>query len=913
MNVGHWLGRTLLAVPLTLGRAADGVVIRDDSHADENRLAAYRSERPSRFLSIRCLAIMCVAAAPLIFCGHGRSAEGFLPQLTALDLAADQLHPGETLDARYEFVNLGTSPADGEHVVFVHLRPALDGDPDVGPATGADFRPLTPTFAWLPRAVVREDRHPIRIPGDFPPGRYHVLIGLYEPETGQRQNLANDNLAVAGQRYRVATVEVLADNVAARGKPIQARWRDTAGWPLADAESVRLPAGPVTQVDSGDLKVTLSSAQPRVLEYELAQGPKLLGDSSGYPLRARICRTADDRYRTVCLRDTAGFSLQQPDAARYSIRVCDQEQLAASFALVIRVQANVLEVRIESVKEESGYLLMDVWLPQLVSVRSPGGQLVVPTQSGRLVHLDRTAPGQHSIGLNWFEADLCGAVIGDGCAAALRTRDWDNELEARVSGAAPQLAGGFSVRLALRAEARGPAAKVRLAETPGVELAVVRGADGSGPTWIDAAKWLRRDVAGGPNPLYQDTYIYKIFCDAPGATDFTTFEDALGVIRRVHELAPWLKQVVYLVGWQYQGHDTGYPATDQINERLGGLAGLRRAAVEAAKYNAILSYHDNFDDAYRDSPRWDETLIARDSQGGLQRGGVWAGGQSYIIALDKYARQAGLERIRRTVGQMPVRDSYHIDVLSAVPMRRDYHPQTPESTRDSLAGKFALIREFNRLGIDVTSEGFTAPFVGVIGHSWHLWRNSDPVFAGEEPIPFIPLIYHGGPTTYGRGNPNANYPQESSLYGATYSTDWTKHVTPHEMAEPIYLVVAPWTYLRHRRMQDYQRRGSVCRVVYAADTFVEVNEATGQWRVVVDGTPVVEDGLVVVRRGDLVAVYAQTERRAKIELPPSLRGARLRITNACTGKELTTQVEMTQDSATMTVPARDPVLIRAVR
>jgi hypothetical protein len=58
--------------------------------------------------------------------------------------------------------------------------PAIVGDPDVGPATGADFRPLTPAFAWLPQTVVREDGHPLSIPEDFPVGRYHVLIGLYE-------------------------------------------------------------------------------------------------------------------------------------------------------------------------------------------------------------------------------------------------------------------------------------------------------------------------------------------------------------------------------------------------------------------------------------------------------------------------------------------------------------------------------------------------------------------------------------------------------------------------------------------------------------------------------------------------------------------------------------------------------------
>ena len=865
--------------------------------------------------TIRRLILWLVFVSPIAWCGQSSAAEGFLPQLAAFDLPSDQVCPGDVLNARYEFVNLGTAPADGEYMVFVHIRPALAGDPDVGPATGADFRPLTPAFAWLPQTVVREEGHPISIPKDFPVGRYHVLIGLYEQGTGQRHQLANDGLAVAGQRCRAATFEVVAKGTTPRGKPIAARWRATAGLPLADAELGRLPAGEVTQLAGGGLKVTLSAAQPRLIGYELPDGRKLPGDSSGYPLRARICRTAADQYRTICLRDAACCSLQhQNGEARYSIQVRDQGQLAARFDLGFQVQANVLHIHIKNVREEPGFLLMDVWLPQLASVRAPAGQLVVPTQSGRLVPLERSAPGQHVIGVNWFETDLCGALVGEACAAAIRTRDWDNELEARVSGEGGQLSGGFSVRLALRAEARGNAAKIRLAQTPGVELAVLGGSDGGGPaTWVDAAKWLRRDITGEPNPFYQETFIYKIFCDSPGASDFTTFEDAVTVIRRVHDLAPWLKQVVYLVGWQYRGHDTGYPATDQINARLGGLDGLRRAASEAAKYNALLSYHDNFDDAYRDSPRWDETVIARDSQGGLQRGGVWAGGQSYIIAFQKYAQQAGLERIRRTVGQMPVRDSYHIDVLSAVPLRRDYHPEKPESSSDSLAGKCALVREFNRLGIDVTSEGLTAPFVGVIGHAWHLWRNNDRVFAGEESIPFIPLIYHGGPTTYGRGNPSASYARESALYGATYSTDWTKHTTPHEMAEPLYLVVAPWTYLRQRKMQDYQRQGDVRRVTYATDTFVEVNEATGQWRVVVDGESVAEDGLVVVRKGDLVAVYAQTERRVKITLPGALRGRGLQITSAYTSQDLTAQTEVTQDAVTMHVPAREPILIRAAR
>ena len=120
---------------------------------------------------------------------------------------------------------------------------------------------------------------------------------------------------------------------------------------------------------------------------------------------------------------------------------------------MFRVHENVLRAGVESVREEPGYLLMDVFLPQFVSTRDTAGQLVVPSQSGRLVHLGRSAPGRHVMGMNWMEADLCGAVVGDGLAAAVRTRDWDNELEARVTGPEGQLAGGYAVRLALRAEA----------------------------------------------------------------------------------------------------------------------------------------------------------------------------------------------------------------------------------------------------------------------------------------------------------------------------------------------------------------------------------------------------------------------------------------------------------------------------
>jgi hypothetical protein len=884
-----------------------------------NRLLAELKRRRSTDVTVRDyvrqLVTMAVATTALLMAAHVVAAENFVPQLTAFELSSDQVHPGEMLLASYEFVNTGTTPASGECHVFVHVRPAAPGDPDVPPAAGDDFLPATPTFVWRPRGVVRQREQRIKIPKDFPPGRYRLLIGIFDPNNGQRYRLANDDLAASGHRYRLAEFAVLPKEKPLAGKPIAVRWRDTTGLPDAEEDAAWRPDEKAIQLDSGSLRVVLSAIRPVVLGYELRGGQGLSGDLSGYPLRARIDRVDGGKSIMVCLTDPASFSLRQHGAeARYSVHVRQQETVAARFDLVFRLQGNVLRVGVENVREEAGFLLMDVFLPQLAGTRGPAGQLVMPTQGGRLIPLGQSAPGRHTIGMNWFEMDLCGAVVGKGCAAAIRTRDWDNELEVRVAGASGKLYGGYAVRLALRADAEAKAAKIRLAQCPSVQVAILENA-GAGPvTWVDVAKWLRRDVKGSPNRLYQDTFLYKVFCDSPGAKDYTTFDEALGVIRKVHELAPWLKQVVYLVGWQYRGHDSGYPATDQINSRLGGIEGLRRLSAAAAKYNAILSYHDNFDDAYRDSPRWDASLIARDRYGELRKGGVWAGGQSYILAFKKYAEKAGVARVQRTVGQMPVRDSYHIDVLSAVPLRRDYNPLAPESTQDSLEGKCAIIREFNRLGVDVTSEGFTAPFVGIIGHAWHFWCSHEPQFVGEEPIPFIAMVYHGGPTTYGHGGqPTPMFRQESVLCGASYSTDWGKHTNSHAMAEALYLIVAPWTYLRDRQMQDYQRHGDHCRVSYGADSYVEVNRSNGQWRVVVDGAAIVENDLAVVPKGNLLAVYARTARQAKVKLPVEMAGQDLQITNACTGEDLTGRAEVAGGVVTLDLPAGEPLLIRATR
>lgn len=842
--------------------------------------------------------------------GGPDSAPTFLPQLTAFELSSNQVRPGEAISASYEFVNRGTAPTGGECTVFVHVRRATPNDVDLPPGAGADFRPTTPTFLWRPGALVRERDAVVRIPKDLPPGKYRLYLGIYDPNEGTRHSLTNRDLAVAGGRVRLADFEVLTPGTPLNGRPVKLRWHDTAGLPDAEAEAAKRPPDSAATIGNGSLRVSLSATRPIMLGYQLAGGASLAGNQTGYPLRVRFGQRQSDAVRELCLYNASCFSPKfEAERAIYATEVRVQNELVAKFDLAFSLEGSVLRIKAENVREEPGYWLYDILLPQLVSAQAPAGQLVLPTQGGRLVHLDRASPGRRIVRMDWHDMDLCGAVVGEGCVAAVRSRNWDNEWEARVAGSEGKCVGGYAARLALRAEARGPAARIDLCRSPSVEVALIQNPSGK-TTWIDAARWLRADVQGSPQPFYRDTFLYKIFCDSPGAKGYTTFEQALDSIRRVHTLAPWLKQVVYLVGWQYEGHDTGYPATDRLNPRLGDMATLRRVADEARKLGATLSFHDNFDDAYSSSPLWNESVIARNNSGQLCKGGVWAGGQSYILAFKKYAEAAGLERVRRTVAWLPARDSYHIDVLSAVPLRRDYNPQAPESTTNSLEGKLAILRQFNQLGIDVTSEGFTAPFVGRIGHSWHFWCDDATVLAGDESIPFMAMIYHGGPTTYGRGGKKPpTFSQRSALVGASYSTDWNHRTDAKAMADPIYLIVAPWTHLRDRKMIDFQRQGSVARVTYAANTFVEVDEASEAWRVVVDGRTLVENNLAIITKPDLVAAYCRDARQATIEIPAAWRGRPLRLTNAATGVELPGP-SAADITLSVGLPAGEPILVR---
>ncbi len=111
-------------------------------------------------------------------------------------------------------------PPTTDYSLFLHLCQRCD----LPPVAGEDGPPLEgylPTSVWLPGNPARDDRA-IALPADLAPGRYSLLLGLYDPSNpGEAGRLAvhGDGSMGAG-RLLLGTVEVVPPD-AAPGVPLQ--------------------------------------------------------------------------------------------------------------------------------------------------------------------------------------------------------------------------------------------------------------------------------------------------------------------------------------------------------------------------------------------------------------------------------------------------------------------------------------------------------------------------------------------------------------------------------------------------------------------------------------------------------------------------------------------------------------------
>jgi hypothetical protein len=94
---------------------------------------------------------------------------------------------GYDLEARPQDLELvlywhALEPVETRFKIFLHLT-GEGGPSDIRAQT--DAYPRIPTSGWVPGEYLSE-RVTLNIPADLPPGRYTLLLGLYDGATGGR-------------------------------------------------------------------------------------------------------------------------------------------------------------------------------------------------------------------------------------------------------------------------------------------------------------------------------------------------------------------------------------------------------------------------------------------------------------------------------------------------------------------------------------------------------------------------------------------------------------------------------------------------------------------------------------------------------------------------------------------------------
>lgn len=213
---------------------------------------------------------------------------------------------------------------------------------------------------------------------------------------------------------------------------------------------------------------------------------------------------------------------------------------------------------------------------------------------------------------------------------------------------------------------------------------------------------------------YTRTLMLKLDLAIPdpemGCKVMCTFDQALEIVKQIDRMTPGYTKVLYLVGWQYNGHDDRYPEFFEVNGQLKSPGdatardSLLRLVEEAQKYNTVISYHINISDAYQESALWPEymanDLILLGRNGQPKVTGVWGGRNAYQVRLAQEWESGYFQkRVDRLLELLPIEEAgtIHIDAFF---VRKGRH--TPIAREKAARRK--MIEYFNSRGVEVTSE-----------------------------------------------------------------------------------------------------------------------------------------------------------------------------------------------------------------
>jgi hypothetical protein len=601
------------------------------------------------------------------------------------------------------------------------------------------------------------------------------------------------------------------------------------------------------------LNIKFHPIRPQADQYTLkTNNGTIYGDIANEMFHARVF-FQDEFYN---IEPSINSITQTSNRICYHMRIDKNSDLAVTFDLCYLLEGNTVEITFSNISEEPGYQLIYVRSPDLITIRGTqtGAKLVFPYAEGRLVDVATTEPGYADVDMDassWGRPLLMGMLYYDSLAGIASYNHLDSILWTRVFDHSSQgrlctIGMTFNYRYAPTNFSSATFIDVFDAETSELSVKLTFTGDYDGDQdidWMDGAKFLRDQVKAVPDQRYLSSFITKT-----GKNGVEHISDHLTTIRKLFHLTDHNKIYSYLLDYNPRLNEV-FGVEEDLDPDFATLEDLREVfQIAEESYNTFLSFNDIYLDYYPGTPGYDPDLrVILDDGSPAQGWFLPSFPDAFQADPYDYAIQEGLDRVKRTVGRYPIKESYHIDVLSVV-FPKDYSPGSPSSRERNRRGIQLIIDEFAKSGINITSEVLSGQLVES-GIGWFLdtpriLTNHHP-FSNPEIIPLIEFICHGK-TLYGL-YPDI-YPAEVSaeqvaiytfleplLLGAN-SAAHINYSEPNDLEiDKFYLIDLPWMALNQRFMQDYEENGSYRKITYDSDTFVEIDYEDDTYTVQVDG------------------------------------------------------------------------------
>jgi hypothetical protein len=209
-----------------------------------------------------------------------------------------------------------------------------------------------------------------------------------------------------------------------------------------------------------------------------------------------------------------------------------------------------------------------------------------------------------------------------------------------------------------------------------------------------------------------------------------TYSELDKMIKRLKNLG-LKKGMVKIGGWINGGYDNSHQDIWPPEPELGSIDELK--SLLSSEPPLLVSLHDNNQDMYAHTPSFPEG-VNRNADGDLLTGGVWRGGQAYILN-SRYS----LQYAKRNWEQIKTLEpkAMFVDIITAMQLYQSFEPGDQLTKHEDWVAKSELMKFYKDQGIVFGSEeaaDFGIPYVD--------WFENRHKRVQSVSIPLWPLVFH---------------------------------------------------------------------------------------------------------------------------------------------------------------------------